>query len=149
MPGLVQISIDKGESFADKLKSVLRLDPDVLMLGEIRDEETTKTALQAALTGHLVLSTYHAPSAPAALLRLIDAMDTNPLLLGSIRLVVSQRLVRKLDQATCEKYTPTEFEINYLKQVISKFDPKEKPDIDWNNLKLSRPVISPDSPFWV
>ena len=75
MPGVVQIPVSgqlEGHDFADKLRAVLRLDPDVVMVGEIRDQDTAKTALQAALTGHLVLSTFHASSASAAITRMLD-----------------------------------------------------------------------------
>ncbi|HSX45813.1 MAG TPA: ATPase, T2SS/T4P/T4SS family, partial [Candidatus Saccharimonadia bacterium] len=82
-PGITQISVHSSEggnddSFADKLRAVLRLDPDIVMVGEIRDMDTAKTALQAALTGHLVLATFHASSAAAALTRIADIIGQNP-----------------------------------------------------------------------
>lgn len=83
-------------SFLDALKGCMRQDPDILMVGEIRDKETASVALQAALTGHLVLTTLHTTNAPAALARLAD-MGVEPYLLaGSINLIIGQRLVRKL-----------------------------------------------------
>jgi type II secretory ATPase GspE/PulE/Tfp pilus assembly ATPase PilB-like protein len=91
-----QIKPDKGFDFANGLKHALRQDPDVIMIGEIRDKETAETALQAALTGHLVLTTLHTNSAPSSVPRLID-MGVKPFLLsGSINLIIAQRLVRRL-----------------------------------------------------
>lgn len=100
--GITQIPVDsrKGQSFAEKFRAVMRLDPDVIMVGEIRDIDTAKTALQAALTGHLVLSTYHASSSAAAMTRLLDAIGENPLYASAIRLIQAQRLVRQLDDKT-------------------------------------------------
>jgi type II secretory ATPase GspE/PulE/Tfp pilus assembly ATPase PilB-like protein len=91
-----QINQEKGMSFADGLRGVLRQDPDVVMLGEIRDPETATIALNASLTGHLVLSTLHTNNAVAAHNRLLE-MGIEPFLLsGSIQMVIAQRLVRKL-----------------------------------------------------
>lgn len=91
-----QIKPDKGFDFANGLKHALRQDPDVIMIGEIRDKETAETALQASLTGHLVLTTLHTNSAPSSIPRLLD-MGVKPFLLsGSINLIIAQRLVRKL-----------------------------------------------------
>jgi type IV pilus assembly protein PilB len=91
-----QIKPDKGFDFASGLKHALRQDPDIIMVGEIRDKETSETALQASLTGHLVLTTLHTNSAPSAIPRLLD-MGVKPFLLsGSINLIIGQRLVRKI-----------------------------------------------------
>ncbi len=91
-----QINPKKGFTFAVGLRSALRQDPDVVMIGEIRDTETAKIALQAAQTGHLVLSTLHTNSAPAALPRLLDLGVEPYLLSGSINLILAQRLVRRI-----------------------------------------------------
>lgn len=102
-----QIEPDKGYNFANALKSALRQDPDIIMVGEMRDPETVSTAVQAAVTGHLVLSTLHTNSAPAAIPRLIDLGAKTYLLGGTINLIIAQRLVRRLisPQATGdEKY---------------------------------------------
>jgi type II secretory ATPase GspE/PulE/Tfp pilus assembly ATPase PilB-like protein len=104
-PGVTQISVHSTEagnddSFADKLRAVLRLDPDIVMVGEIRDMDTAKTALQAALTGHLVLATFHASSAAAALTRIAEIIGQNPLFVSAIRLVMAQRLIRRLDDSS-------------------------------------------------
>jgi general secretion pathway protein E len=98
LPGVVQVqaSSEIGLSFAAGLRSVLRQDPDVIMIGEIRDQETARIAVQAALTGHLVISTIHTNSALAAAPRLLD-LDVEPFLLADVlRGLVGQRLVRRL-----------------------------------------------------
>jgi type II secretory ATPase GspE/PulE/Tfp pilus assembly ATPase PilB-like protein len=101
--GITQISVtsETGDEtkFADKLRAVLRLDPDVVMVGEIRDNDTAKTSLQASLTGHLVLSTFHAGSSSAALTRMVDIIGQNPLFTSAIRLIMAQRLIRRLDDS--------------------------------------------------
>src|SRR5579862_2061868 len=105
-PGIIQIPArgDTGKatdhSFADKLRAVLRLDPGIVMIGEVRDNDTARTSLQAALTGHLVLTTFHAASAAATLIRLTDVIGQNPLFVSAIRLIMAQRLIRRLDDAT-------------------------------------------------
>jgi type IV pilus assembly protein PilB len=91
-----QINPAKKYDFASGLKHALRQDPDIIMVGEIRDKETAETALQAALTGHLVLTTLHTNSAPSAIPRLIDIGVRPFLLSGSINLIIAQRLVRRL-----------------------------------------------------
>jgi general secretion pathway protein E len=102
----VQVNEKAGLTFAEALRSILRQDPDVVLIGEIRDGETAKIATQAALTGHLVLSTIHTNSAPATITRLID-MNVEPFLIASSLIcVVSQRLVRRLCEKCKEAYTP-------------------------------------------
>lgn len=92
----VQIDTENKQGFLDALKATLRQDPDILMVGEVRDAETANIALQAAMTGHLVLTTLHTNNAPASLARLME-MGIQPYLLeGSINLIIGQRLVRKL-----------------------------------------------------
>jgi type IV pilus assembly protein PilB len=106
VPGVTQIQIkpDIGLTFANALRSVLRQDPDIVMVGEIRDQETAELAVQASLTGHLVLSTLHTNSAPAAIPRLLD-MGIEPYLLAStMRLVVAQRLPRRICKHCIEAY---------------------------------------------
>jgi len=94
-----------GLSFATALRSILRQDPDIIMIGETRDQETAQIAIQASLTGHLVLSTIHTNSAPATITRLID-MGIEPFLIASsITCVIAQRLVRKLHDCK-ELYQP-------------------------------------------
>src|SRR5688572_18989044 len=100
-----------GLTFAKALRSILRQDPDVIMVGEIRDEETARVAVQAALTGHLVLATLHTNDAPGAVARLLD-MNIEPYLLSSaLNGVVAQRLARSICQGCATKYYPTEREL--------------------------------------
>ena len=102
----VQVNEQVGLTFASALRSILRQDPDVVLIGEIRDAETARIATEAALTGHLVLSTIHTNSAPATVTRLID-MGVEPFLVSSaLACVISQRLVRRLDDKTKKQVTP-------------------------------------------
>jgi len=96
LPGLSQSQLNTGESFLDRFRAVLREDPDVIMIGEIRDLDTAKTALQSALTGHLLLTTYHANNAATAIARLTDLVGDMSLISSAINLIVAQRLVRKI-----------------------------------------------------
>jgi type II secretory ATPase GspE/PulE/Tfp pilus assembly ATPase PilB-like protein len=149
--GFTQLSVRSSESgndssFADKLRATLRLDPDIVMVGEIRDGDTAKTALQAALTGHLVLCTFHASSAAAALTRRADIIGQNPLFVSAIRLVMAQRLVRRLEGKTKVEYEPSEAERAQIKQVLDTLpDGIEWPN--WDNLKLYKAGSSPENPF--
>src|SRR5256714_2845622 len=102
----VQINPRAGLTFAAALRSILRSDPDVVMVGEIRDSETAKISIEAALTGHLVLSTLHTNDAPGAISRL-NEMGVEPFLTGSaVSAVLAQRLARELCPPCCEMYTP-------------------------------------------
>jgi type IV pilus assembly protein PilB len=103
----VQINNRGGVTFAAALRSILRSDPDVVMVGEIRDGETAKISIEAALTGHLVLSTLHTNDAPGAITRL-NEMGVEPFLTGAaVSGVLAQRLARKLCAHCCEMYTPS------------------------------------------
>lgn len=105
--GQVQVKEKIGMTFAAALRSILRQDPDIIMIGETRDQETAQIAVQAALTGHLVLSTLHTNSAPATITRLID-MGVEPFLLASsINIALAQRLVRRLCKFCKEPHKPT------------------------------------------
>jgi len=149
LPGVTQIPVEgelEGHDFAERLRAVLRLDPDVVMVGEIRDQDTAKTALQGALTGHLVLSTFHAGSASAALTRMMDMVGVNPLFASAIHLVMAQRLIRRLDDSTKQAYQPDETLKSKLKAVIDNLPPGDaKPDM--SNLTLYRPGKSAENPF--
>jgi type II secretory ATPase GspE/PulE/Tfp pilus assembly ATPase PilB-like protein len=149
LTGISQIPIDTtgGQSFADGLRSVLRLDPDVVMVGEIRDQDTARTAIQASITGHLVLSSFHANSTSAAFSRMIDLIGVNPIFSTAIRLVIAQRLVRRLVDETKEEYEPDEATKKYVRRVLEELPDsfENKPDLD--NFKLWRPVASDDAPF--
>jgi type IV pilus assembly protein PilB len=103
----VQINIKAGLSFAGALRTILRSDPDVIMVGEIRDTETAKISIESALTGHFVLSTLHTNDAPGAVTRLTE-MGVEPFLTGSaVSAVLAQRLARKLCANCCEMYMPS------------------------------------------
>jgi type IV pilus assembly protein PilB len=109
LPGINQVQINSraGLTFAAALRSILRSDPDVVMVGEVRDGETAKISIEAALTGHLVLSTLHTNDAPSALTRL-NEMGVEPFLTGAaVSGVLAQRLARKLCSHCCEMYTPS------------------------------------------
>jgi len=149
MPGVVQIPVNGDEAktgFAEKLRAVLRLDPDVVMIGEIRDEDTARTALQAALTGHLVMSTFHAYSAAAALTRMLDAVGINPLFASAMHLVMAQRLVRRLDDKTKQAYQPDESLKKQLQPIIDSL-PKAVTKPDLNKVTFYRSGSSAENPF--
>ena len=113
LPGVnqVQINVKAGLTFAAALRSILRSDPDVVMVGEIRDSETAKISIEAALTGHFVLSTLHTNDAPGAITRL-NEMGVEPFLTGSaVSAVLAQRLARKLCTHCCEMYNPSADEL--------------------------------------
>lgn len=148
LTGISQIPINTtgGKHFADGLRSVLRQDPDVVMVGEIRDQDTAKTAIQASITGHLVLSSFHANSTSAAFSRMIDLIGQNPIFSSAIRLIIAQRLVRRLVDETKEEYEPDESTKKWIREVLKDLpDSHNKPDLD--NFKLWRPVASDDAPF--
>ena len=110
LPLIRQTSINPkaGITFANGLRSILRQDPDVIMVGEIRDKDTVEISIQAALTGHMVLSTLHTSDAPSALTRLVD-MGVEPFLISSSIIgVVAQRLIRKIREKCKEKYAPSD-----------------------------------------
>jgi len=113
-----QVNSKIGLSFANGLRTLLRQDPDIIMVGEIRDNETAALAINAALTGHLVLSTLHTSSAAGTMPRLID-MKVEPFLLAStLNIIIAQRLVRKLSEGK-EKYFLTEIEIDNLGKLCN------------------------------
>jgi type IV pilus assembly protein PilB len=119
LAGITQMQINQkaGFTFATALRAILRSDPDVVMVGEIRDTETAKISIEAALTGHLVLSTMHTNDAPGAVTRLGE-MGVEPFLIGSaVSAVLAQRLARKLCSHCCEMYNPSADEL--LKNRVS------------------------------
>ena len=116
IPGINQVQMHDaiGLNFSASLRSILRQDPDVLLIGEIRDSETADIAVKFSLTGHLVFSTVHANDAPSTITRLLD-LGIAPFLLGSsLNLIMAQRLVRTIDEKSKEEYTPTSEEINKI-----------------------------------
>lgn len=122
LPGIAQIGVNPriDLTFAKGLRHILRQDPDVIMIGEIRDRETAEIAIQSSLTGHLVLSTLHTNDAPSALTRLVD-MGIEPYLLSSsVLAVLAQRLVRRICETCKESYHPSQEELNGLEIKAEK-----------------------------
>ena len=123
----IQVNVDAGLTFASGLRSILRQDPDAVMVGEIRDAETASLAVQAALTGHLVFSTLHTNSAAGILPRLID-MGIEPFLIAStLNTVIGQRLVRRVSEKH-ENVRSSEIETEELNQIIGDILPKTEED---------------------
>ena len=124
LPGINQVQMhdEIGLNFSASLRSILRQDPDVLLIGEIRDEETANIAVKFSMTGHLVFSTVHANDATSTIARLLD-LGIPPFLLGSsLNLVMAQRLVRTIDKDNKEAYNPTQEELNMLSFPSEKKD---------------------------
>jgi type IV pilus assembly protein PilB len=156
----IQVNAEVGLTFASGLRSILRQDPDVIMVGEIRDRETAQLAVQAALTGHLVFSTLHTNSAAGILPRLLD-MGIEPFLIAStVHTVIGQRLVRRIGEEN-EEYESTDMETEAIHQALSSFLPKHEAgkkaaaeDMGYENLPLStqnaytlrRGIDSPTTP---
>ena len=126
LPGInqVQVNTKVGLTFARGLRSILRQDPDIIMVGEIRDQETAEIAIQSALTGHLVLSTLHTNDAPTAITRLVN-MNVEPFLISaSVLLIIAQRLIRVLCQNCKTPYEPTDAVLSRLKSILGdRFQP--------------------------
>ncbi|MBL4591838.1 MAG: Flp pilus assembly complex ATPase component TadA [Phycisphaerales bacterium] len=110
----VQVNAEVGLTFAKALRSFLRQDPDVILVGEVRDLETAQIAVQASLTGHLVMTTLHTNDAPSSIIRLVDLGIEPFLLTATIEGIVAQRLARTLDPKVKEPYTPSELELMEL-----------------------------------
>ena len=138
----IQVNSEVGLTFASGLRSILRQDPNVVMVGEIRDKETAELAVQAALTGHLVFSTLHTNSAAGILPRLLD-MGIEPFLIAStVRTVIGQRLVRRIGENK-ENYISDQIETGLIDQTLGKLLPEKQSDIEsvgadlgFNNLPL-------------
>jgi len=148
-----QINTKIGLTFANGLRSLLRQDPNIIMVGEIRDNETASLAINAALTGHLVLSTLHTNSASGAIPRLID-MKCEPFLITStINIILAQRLVRKLTNEK-EKYFLSKDQLNNISRYCDlakmlNLLKKEKiiaENSDWKDIAFYRPIPSRESP---
>lgn len=124
----IQVNTDAGLTFANGLRSILRQDPDVVMVGEIRDSETAALAVQAALTGHLVFSTLHTNSAAGILPRLLD-MGIEPFLLAStLNVVIGQRLVRRITEKH-EVYKSNEIETKNINEIVGDILPKTREEV--------------------
>jgi len=146
-----QVKPDIGFTFASGLRSLMRQDPDIIMVGEIRDSETASLAINAALTGHLVLATLHANSAAGTIARLVDMEVETFLLVSTLRVAVGQRLVRKLcDQK--EEYTLSASERDELgkqadlDRVLATLKEENivKDNATWNSIPFYRPKESPE-----
>ncbi|MCL5006659.1 MAG: GspE/PulE family protein [Patescibacteria group bacterium] len=125
----IQVNPAAGITFADGLRSILRQDPNIIMVGEMRDQETTSIGVQSALTGHLVLSSLHTNDAPTAVPRLMD-MDIEPYLVAAVlNVVLAQRLVRKIHLGCIESYEPSTQEVMAIQSQIKEagLDPAKYP----------------------
>jgi type II secretory ATPase GspE/PulE/Tfp pilus assembly ATPase PilB-like protein len=138
LPWVNQVAVNPsaGVTFSAAVKAVFKTDPDIIAIGEIRDLETLTGALQAALTGHLVLTQLHAPTAVRALFRMTDIGVDPFMVTEATRLIVAQRLVRKLCENCSEQYKPTATELDKMKSIA------RDGGLDWKNLKKNfrRPV---------
>lgn len=136
MSGINQSQVDEenGYGFAKAMRSLVRQDPDIIMVGEIRDPETADTAIQTALTGHLVLSTVHTNSAAGAIPRILSLGVKNFLLAPALNMIIGQRLVRKVCLACREKTTLSEKEKKQVQEIFSSAPAEIKNRIDLNKL---------------
>jgi len=125
----VQVNREAGLTFASALRSFLRQDPDIMMVGEIRDPETTELAIQAALTGHLVFSTLHTNQASGAIPRLLDLGAETFLLASALSLVVGQRIARRICPNCQEEFIPDEKMVEEVRQVLGPLMPKDQKEI--------------------
>jgi type IV pilus assembly protein PilB len=141
LPGISQTQTDdeKGYTFLEGLRSALRQDPDVIMVGEIRDAETAKTAVESALTGHLVFSTLHTNNAAGVIPRLID-LDVNPkTLVSALSLSIAQRLIRKLCTNCKKEKVVTEKEIATIKKIL-EIAKKYNKDLENYGIDVNAPI---------
>lgn len=141
LPGISQTQTDeeKGYTFLEGLRSALRQDPDVIMVGEIRDAETAKTAVESALTGHLVFSTLHTNNAAGVIPRLID-LDVNPkTLVSALSLSIAQRLIRKLCNECKKEKVITEREITIIKNILAEAKSNNK-DLSATGIDIDAPI---------
>ena len=121
-----QVSKSHGYTFANALRAIVRQDPDIILVGEIRDDETAQIAVHASLTGHLVLSTLHTNNAIETIPRLIDMGIKPSLVPAAINAIIAQRLVRRLCPACKEKYVPARETVESVKKILSVISPKAK-----------------------
>ena len=134
-----QVASDHGYTFANGLRAIVRQDPDIILVGEIRDEETADIALNAALTGHLVLSTLHTNNAAASIPRLLELGVKTTLIAPAVNAFIAQRLVRRLC-ACKEAYTPAPETVEIVKKLLAIISPKSKIEIPKTIDKLYRSV---------
>lgn len=131
---------DSGYSFADALRAVVRQDPDVILVGEIRDAETADTALNASLTGHLVFSTLHTNDAPASITRFRELGIHSSLIASAVNIFIAQRLVRTLCTECKRTYVPAESTKNAFQQILKNISPAVKEPIPSSVDTLAEPV---------
>ena len=124
-----QVSKNKDYTFAKGLRAIVRQDPDVILVGEIRDEETVDISVNAALTGHLVLSTLHANSACASIPRLIELGVKPSVIAPAVNAIIAQRLVRRLCPHCKKKYKPAKETVESIKKILAIISPKSKLEI--------------------
>jgi len=131
LAGIVQTQVEeeRGYTFANGLRAIVRQDPDILLVGEIRDEETAEIAIHAALTGHLVLTTIHANTSAGIVPRLMDLGIKPGLINSSINALVGQRLVRRLCPHCREKYVPAQETVDSLKKMLAVISPNSKVEV--------------------
>lgn len=134
----VQINVKAGLTFATGLRSFLRQDPNIIMVGEIRDNETADLAIQASLTGHLVFSTLHTNSSAGALPRLLDMQAEPFLLASSMTCVLAQRVLRKICDNCTEKYTPPTQAVEEMQKVLGPLYDSYVKSLDGKPVMLSR-----------
>ena len=134
-----QVAKERNYTFAEGLRAIVRQDPDVILVGEIRDEETADISVNAALTGHLVLSTLHTNNAPASIPRFIELGIKPNLISPSVNAFIAQRLVRRLCPHCREEYEPAKETIDSIKKILSIISPKAKLEIPKEIKKLYRP----------
>jgi type II secretory ATPase GspE/PulE/Tfp pilus assembly ATPase PilB-like protein len=145
IPGVsqTQVNEEEGYTFQEGLRAVVRQDPDVILVGEIRDEETAETAIHSALTGHLVLSTIHANSAAGVVGRILD-LGVKPSLIGpAANVFIAQRLLRKLCPHCKEKYEPAQETVDIIKKMLSLISPHSKVEVPKDIEALWRPKGCP------
>ena len=148
-----QVKSEIGLTFANGLRSLLRQDPDIVMVGEIRDGETASLAINASLTGHLVLSTIHTNSAAGAIPRLIDMGALPFLIVSTVKTIIAQRLVRRLVESK-EKYFLSSAEIKNLEKIVDldrmlellKLEKIIDPKATWDKIPFYKPKPSKDAP---
>ena len=144
LKGISQTQVVKKKyTFAEGLRAIVRQDPDIIMVGEIRDEETAGIAVNAALTGHLVLSTLHTNNAPASIPRLVEMGVKSSLIPSSVNIFIAQRLLRKLCPYCKEKYKPAKETFDSIKKMLSIISPKSKVEASVNADFLYRPKGCP------
>ncbi len=134
VPGVrqTQVEEDRGYTFAEGLRAIVRQDPDIILVGEVRDDETAEIAVHASLTGHLVLTTVHANTAAGVIGRIVDLGIKPAIIAPAVNAIIAQRLVRKLCPHCKKKYKPADSTITVIKEMLSLISPKAEIDVPKN-----------------